>query len=57
MVVPVGAAAAADIAVVPVDTEPVPVVGGTVVDRALVVAVQAQLVLVAVLQMTALPEQ
>ena len=56
MVVPVGAAAA-DIAVVPVNTEPVPVGGGTVVDRLLVVAVQAQLVLVAVLQMTVLPEQ
>ena len=56
VVVPVGAAAA-DIAVVLVDTEPVPVVGGTVVDRLLVVAVEAQLVLVAVLQMTVLPEQ
>ena len=56
VVVPVGAAAA-DIAVVPVNTEPVPVGGGTVVDRLLVVDVQAQLVLVAVLQMTVLPEQ
>ena len=56
VVVPVGAAAA-DIAVVPVNTEPVPVGDGTVVDRLLVVAVQAQLVLVAVLQMTVLPEQ